>query len=624
MNIMHVFRSSARVTLFILLEIALLAGCASPTIPALPAPSQRPTPAASPTANTIRITAQSGDQSSGLTVRVIEITPTAFALPTSTSVLTPEVPANAEPVIFIGFGSSIHQKCGHGDIIAPDGHMLRATPRILPGNANFLEMVPQGTQVDIIDCRIWTDSEDISWLAVRTPEKKLGWMNIQPDKFYVTVYPVTTVPPQAITGIPAGTTVAYVPPSDCSDGPVYDQAVLTSIGIDFIPIVGDLKGLGEAATGCDMVTGESLGNWRWLGLLGIIGLSEVALLRHSDEAMDTVRMTDNLRGSLSYSDEVTMAALRNSDTANDFIRHLDEIDEAGDAGADLLRYLDNGKGLSDEAVRALSKFEQPCSFSADTLVATLEGPVTISQIRRDDWVLGYDESLKRTDFYPVTEIFSHQDPVIIALTIGQETITTTPGHPFYAHGVWVPAAALETGDSIYSASGVSVAVTDVQVNYAPQTMYNLTVGEVHDYFVGVNEWLVHNACSRILRGNLIGSDAVPEWGDEVAWQAHHIIPGEFENHPFVLKATDGGWRIDDASNGIALPVADSDAERLGLYAHRGYHRQYSSSVQGYLDDLNRTAEVEGWDNRRAAYELQKVIDQLRRELLSGGGLRLPN
>ena len=36
-----------------------------------------------------------------------------------------------------------------------------------------------------------------------------------------------------------------------------------------IPVVGELKGIGQAVTGCDMVTGQSLGNWRWLGLLGI-------------------------------------------------------------------------------------------------------------------------------------------------------------------------------------------------------------------------------------------------------------------------------------------------------------------------------------------------------------------
>lgn len=49
---------------------------------------------------------------------------------------------------------------------------------------------------------------------------------------------------------------------------------------DFAPGAGDAKGLVEILTGEDLVTGERLGAWRWLGLLG---LSEVWALRHADE-----------------------------------------------------------------------------------------------------------------------------------------------------------------------------------------------------------------------------------------------------------------------------------------------------------------------------------------------------
>ena len=61
-----------------------------------------------------------------------------------------------------------------------------------------------------------------------------------------------------------------------------DQAFATVM--DFAPGVGDAKGFIEAFTGSDLVTGESLGNWRYLGLLGI---SE---LRHLDETADVLRV----------------------------------------------------------------------------------------------------------------------------------------------------------------------------------------------------------------------------------------------------------------------------------------------------------------------------------------------
>lgn len=61
-----------------------------------------------------------------------------------------------------------------------------------------------------------------------------------------------------------------------------------STGLDFIPLVGEAKGLIEVFTGRDLVTGEDLGAWRWAGLAGLIGLNEIKQLRHADEVVDAV------------------------------------------------------------------------------------------------------------------------------------------------------------------------------------------------------------------------------------------------------------------------------------------------------------------------------------------------
>lgn len=608
--------------LSISLGIMLLASCAAPTLsvpvetPALSQEAESVEPASiDPTPVVISIVIPSQEQSVQVAVEVVTLTPVPTLAAVDSAEPNPTVSADAEPVIFTGIG--MNQKCGHGDVVALDGHSLRATPRILPGNSNFLELLPEGTRVDIIDCRLWTDQEGLNWLAARTPEKKLGWMLIQPDKFYATLYPVPLAPPAAVTGIPAGTTVAYVPPSECRTGPVSDTAVATSIGVDFIPIVGDLKGLGEAATGCDMVTGESLGNWRWLGLFGLVGLSEVALLRHGDEAASGVRLVDNLEGSLAYSDEVTMTAVRNSDTAADLLRNIDQLDNVADDAADAARALDNTRALSDEAVQALARFEQPCSFSADTLVSTLSGHMPISQIEPGDLILAYDETREATGYYAVTDTFAHLDPTILTITTGTQVVETTPGHPFYVEGEWVTAENLAVGDRLAAASGTVDPIWQVEIAYRPQLMYNLTVAEAHTYFVGPGEWLVHNACSRVLRRNLQSGGAVPAWADEVEWQAHHIIPGQLEDHPFVLRASGPGgrWDIDGAANGIALPKADVDAQRLGLPAHRGPHPTYTTRVQSELNTLEDTALNGGWDNARVAAELRNLVERLRRDIL---------
>ncbi len=604
----------------------LLAACApgapAPSGPNETSPSVQVTAASEPT-HVISLEIQSGNSASEVTVVATTPTPAAEA--------NPAVLENAEPVIFTGASVSIDQKCGHGDVIAPDGHALRATPRILPGNGNFLEKLPEGAQVDVIDCRLWTDEDGISWLAVRTAQNKLGWMFIQPDMFYVTIYPIVQAVPHAITGLPAGTTIAYVPPSECKSGPESTEGVATSIGIDLIPVVGDLKGVGEAATGCDMVTGASLGNWRWLGLLGLIGLSEIALLRHADEASDAARLADNLRmadnldGSFSYSDEITMAALRNADSAADFRNVFSHADEAWEAGADSVRYFNNGAELSDEAVMALARLEQPCSFSANTLVVTAHGPLPIRSIEPGDQVLAWDEASGRQSFFPVTADPDHTDPVVVRLTIGGEVIETTPDHPFHVAGTWVAAGDLSVGDMISSASGMPGAVTRIETRTEPQTMYNLTVAQAHTYFVGNGQWLVHNACGVTLRRNMISAGLTPDWArnDAVTWQAHHIIPQQSEQHTFVQRATRGGWDINSAANGIGLPSTSADAARLGLPYHSGSHSTYSSLVRSELDSLEQRALREGWDDARCAQELQSVtLPQLREIILAQSG-RVP-
>ena len=63
---------------------------------------------------------------------------------------------------------------------------------------------------------------------------------------------------------------------------------VVGLAADFTPGVGDVKGLIEVFTGEDLVTGERLGYWRWLGLLG------VSELRHLDEASDALRAVENV------------------------------------------------------------------------------------------------------------------------------------------------------------------------------------------------------------------------------------------------------------------------------------------------------------------------------------------
>ncbi|NJL57246.1 hypothetical protein HC928_20480 [bacterium] len=93
----------------------------------------------------------------------------------------------------------------------------------------------------------------------------------------------------------------------------------------------------------------------------------------------------------------------------------------------------------------------------------------------------------------VTETFVHADDLFY-LQIAGELLETTATHPFLTEGgLWVLAADLQPGMAVLSATGTSGAVEALIPTDRVQPMHNLEVDAVHTYFVGVGQWVVHNA-----------------------------------------------------------------------------------------------------------------------------------
>jgi len=157
-----------------------------------------------------------------------------------------------------------------------------------------------------------------------------------------------------------------------------------------------------------------------------------------------------------------------------------------------------GEGLSRTARNvAQSVFCAFNSFEAGTMVETIDGPVPIEDIGVGTYVLGYNEETGEIGYYPVTDLISHLDFKVVYLTIDGEVIVTTAEHPFYtAEGEWVDAIDLRVGDEIRTAEWATGVVESVYEVTRPQLMYNFTVDVAHTYFVGENQWLVHNSNCR--------------------------------------------------------------------------------------------------------------------------------
>ena len=88
------------------------------------------------------------------------------------------------------------------------------------------------------------------------------------------------------------------------------------------------------------------------------------------------------------------------------------------------------------------------------------------------------------------------------------------------------------------------------------------------------------------------------------YQAQHIIPKEFKQHPVIQKI---GMDMDDASNGIFLREPDEFVSAMSR--HQGYHGVYSEVVQNRLNqmDINQSPVV----LERQVFELQQKLKSLQ-------------
>jgi RHS repeat-associated protein len=175
------------------------------------------------------------------------------------------------------------------------------------------------------------------------------------------------------------------------------------------------------------------------------------------------------------------------------------------------------------------------SFSRDTLVATDQGEQTIGDLKVGDKVLAYNSATNQYEYDTIQATIQNFDPNVFNVTINDETLTTTQGHPFYTQELgWVKAGDLKAGEHILKADGTYGLVISTAIQPHPQFMYNLTIQNAHTFFVGQDQWLVHNCNETVAQrvaqfkaqmgrhadfgGTISVGDAVDELGNE-----HRIV-----------------------------------------------------------------------------------------------------
>jgi hypothetical protein len=130
-------------------------------------------------------------------------------------------------------------------------------------------------------------------------------------------------------------------------------------------------------------------------------------------------------------------------------------------------------------------------FAAGTQVRTLSGMMNIEDIRVGDRVLSQDIETGELAYKLVLQTTERTPRDLLEIGLGETTITTTQGHPFWVNGVgWRMAKQLENGDQVHSIAGGDT--IDRIEPAAPTVVYNLIVADFNNYFVGSAEVLVHD------------------------------------------------------------------------------------------------------------------------------------
>ncbi|MGW5254257.1 polymorphic toxin-type HINT domain-containing protein [Streptomyces sp. NPDC004012] len=238
------------------------------------------------------------------------------------------------------------------------------------------------------------------------------------------------------------------------------------------------------------------------------------------------------------------------------------------------------KDLALYALKLKLLRKSPCNSFAPGTRVLLAGRRTkpIEDVRVGDRVLATDPESGRTEAEPVEATITGRGlKALVGVTVGGSsagrggTVVATDKHPFWVTeggGTWLDAARLKSGMRLRTDTGERTRVTATSAWTEPdQRVYNLTVSELHTYYVlaGNTPVLVHNS------GKFCGpdADALQHWDPATFGSAEETAVYHLDKHgkgrtlaeytkeamdlwnktrpedriPWKLKNGDMGWKI---------------------------------------------------------------------------------
>ncbi|MFF7889555.1 RHS repeat-associated core domain-containing protein [Streptomyces sp. NPDC020794] len=184
------------------------------------------------------------------------------------------------------------------------------------------------------------------------------------------------------------------------------------------------------------------------------------------------------------------------------------------------------------------EIRKPCSFTPSTQVLMAHGKTkSIADIKNGDQVEAADpQTGNHRGPRAVLARLVHHDNDLIDLSIEtaphhSATVHTTSRHPFWddTDHTWVPAGHLKPGHVLNTATNRHVRILAIRVRPGAADMYNLTVQQLHTYYVlaGDTPILVHNA------GGELGPGEIYLWRGVKGMERDNLLKNR------VFKSTQG-------------------------------------------------------------------------------------
>lgn len=132
-------------------------------------------------------------------------------------------------------------------------------------------------------------------------------------------------------------------------------------------------------------------------------------------------------------------------------------------------------------------------FTEDTLVLTDNGLKPIKDIKVDDLVVSYNFETKEQELKPITAIISHKVDYVINVVSDNNTIKATGDHPVYTNEFGkINVAQLNSNCSLLMHNNIKDNVINISLEDKQYTVYDISVKDNHNYYVGQKPVLVYN------------------------------------------------------------------------------------------------------------------------------------